>query len=106
MFDALSDRLQAALGSLTGRGRITEDDVNVAMREIRMALLAAREALEASGEVFEPAPGDHAHAQRVDNLASFEWADTRIGHRRISNCCSSLFLSRCTCWLWRSKCRT
>ena len=41
MFDALSDRLQAALGSLTGRGRITEDDVNVAMREIRMALLEA-----------------------------------------------------------------
>jgi signal recognition particle subunit SRP54 len=41
MFDALSDRLQAALGSLTGRGRITEDDVNVAMREVRMALLEA-----------------------------------------------------------------
>jgi signal recognition particle subunit SRP54 len=41
MFDALSDRLQAALSSLTGRGRITEDDVNVAMREIRMALLEA-----------------------------------------------------------------
>jgi signal recognition particle subunit SRP54 len=41
MFDALSDRLQAALGSLTGRGRISEDDVNVAMREVRMALLEA-----------------------------------------------------------------
>ncbi len=41
MFDALSDRLQAALSGLTGRGRITEDDVNVAMREIRLALLEA-----------------------------------------------------------------
>ena len=41
MFDALSDRLQAALGSLTGRGRISEDDVNTAMREVRMALLEA-----------------------------------------------------------------
>ena len=41
MFDALSDRLQAALGSLTGRGRISEEDVNVAMREVRMALLEA-----------------------------------------------------------------
>ena len=41
MFDALSDRLQHALSSLTGRGRITEDDVDVAMREVRMALLEA-----------------------------------------------------------------
>jgi signal recognition particle subunit SRP54 len=41
MFDALSDRLQVALSSLTGRGRITEDDVNVAMREVRLALLEA-----------------------------------------------------------------
>ena len=41
MFDALSDRLQAALGSLTGRGRISEEDVNVAMREVRLALLEA-----------------------------------------------------------------
>lgn len=41
MFDALSDRLQAALGNLTGRGRITEDDVNAAMREVRLALLEA-----------------------------------------------------------------
>jgi signal recognition particle subunit SRP54 len=41
MFDSLSDRLQNALAGLTGRGRITEDDVNVAMREVRMALLEA-----------------------------------------------------------------
>jgi signal recognition particle subunit SRP54 len=41
MFDALSDRLQTALAGLTGRGRITEDDVNVAMREVRLALLEA-----------------------------------------------------------------
>jgi len=41
MFDALSDRLQTALASLTGHGRISEDDVNVAMREVRLALLEA-----------------------------------------------------------------
>ncbi len=41
MFDALSDRLRIALAGLTGHGRITEDDVNVAMREIRLALLEA-----------------------------------------------------------------
>ena len=41
MFDALSDRLRTALDGLTGRGRITEEDVSVAMREIRLALLEA-----------------------------------------------------------------
>ena len=41
MFDALSDRLQTALSGLTGHGRISEEDVNVAMREVRMALLEA-----------------------------------------------------------------
>jgi signal recognition particle subunit SRP54 len=41
MFDALSDRLQTALASLTCHGRISEDDVNVAMREVRLALLEA-----------------------------------------------------------------
>ncbi len=41
MFDALSDRLQTALAGLTGHGRISEDDVNVAMREVRLALLEA-----------------------------------------------------------------
>jgi signal recognition particle subunit SRP54 len=41
MFDALSDRLRLALSGLTGHGRITESDVDVAMREVRLALLEA-----------------------------------------------------------------
>jgi signal recognition particle subunit SRP54 len=41
MFDTLSDRLRKTLGSLTGRGRISEADVDAAMREVRMALLEA-----------------------------------------------------------------
>jgi len=41
MFDALSDRLRDVLGKLTGHGRITEADVDVAMREVRLALLEA-----------------------------------------------------------------
>ena len=41
MFDALSDRLRDTLGKLTGRGRITEADVDTAMREVRLALLEA-----------------------------------------------------------------
>lgn len=41
MFNSLSDRLQDTLDKLRGKGRLTEDDINVAMREIRMALLEA-----------------------------------------------------------------
>src|SRR5947208_3959248 len=41
MFDTLSERLQAALGDVRSRGKLTEDDVNKAMREIRLALLEA-----------------------------------------------------------------
>ena len=41
MFDALSEKLQATLSDVRGHGTLTEDDVNKAMREIRLALLEA-----------------------------------------------------------------
>ena len=41
MFDALSDRLQAALSDVRGRGKLDEDAISRAMREIRLALLEA-----------------------------------------------------------------
>src|SRR3954465_2762597 len=41
MFDTLSDMLQAALGDVRSRGKLTEDDINKAMRAIRLALLEA-----------------------------------------------------------------
>ncbi|HXH89205.1 MAG TPA: signal recognition particle protein [Gaiellaceae bacterium] len=41
MFDTLSDKLQATLGDLRGKGRLDEDTISKAMREIRLALLEA-----------------------------------------------------------------
>ncbi len=41
MFDSLAEKLQATLADVRGRGTLTEDDVNAAMREIRLALLEA-----------------------------------------------------------------
>ena len=41
MFDNLSDRLGATFDKLRGKGRLTEADIDSAMREIRMALLEA-----------------------------------------------------------------
>src|ERR671926_475695 len=41
MFDTLSERLQAALGDVRSRGKLTGDGVSKAMRAIRLALLEA-----------------------------------------------------------------
>jgi signal recognition particle subunit SRP54 len=41
MFDALADKLQAALGDLRGRGVLDEEAISRAMREVRLALLEA-----------------------------------------------------------------
>jgi len=41
VFDSLSERLRKTLDNLTGRGRVTEADVDAAMREIRLSLLEA-----------------------------------------------------------------
>ncbi len=41
MFDNLGEKLQATLADVRGRGTLTEEDINAAMREIRLALLEA-----------------------------------------------------------------
>ncbi len=40
-FESLTDKLQNVFKSLRGKGRLTEDDVHVAMKEVKMALLEA-----------------------------------------------------------------
>ena len=62
MFQQLSDRLKTAFDKITGRGSLTADDVDVAMREVRVALLEADVALPAIkrliGIVKEKAVGE------------------------------------------------
>jgi signal recognition particle subunit SRP54 len=41
MFDSLAEKLQSTLGEVRRRGSLTEQDVDAAMREIRLALLEA-----------------------------------------------------------------
>jgi signal recognition particle subunit SRP54 len=41
MFDSLTDRLQGVMQSLKGHGKLTAEDIDAAMREIRLALLEA-----------------------------------------------------------------
>jgi len=61
MFDSLSKSLQAVVQRLTGRGVLTEKDVDEALREVRTALLAAdvayRVAKEFCARVWEKAVG-------------------------------------------------
>ena len=40
-FEGLTEKLSAAFKKLRGKGRLTEEDIKLAMREVRMALLEA-----------------------------------------------------------------
>ena len=41
VFESLSEKLQNALAKLKGKGKLTEKDIDLAMREVRLALLEA-----------------------------------------------------------------
>ncbi len=53
MFDSLSERLGQSLRNLTGQGRLTEDNIKEALRDVRMALLEADVALPVVKEFVE-----------------------------------------------------
>lgn len=53
MFDNLSDRLQATFKKLRGQSRISEENIENALREVRMALIEADVALPVVKEVTE-----------------------------------------------------
>lgn len=61
MFDNLTERLSGTLNKLRGQGRLTEDNIQSALREVRMALLEADVALPVArgfvGRVRERALG-------------------------------------------------
>ena len=53
MLDQLTQRLSGLVASLRGKGRITDDDVAAAMREVRLALLEADVALPVVKDLVE-----------------------------------------------------
>ena len=66
MFDSLSSKLQGAFKNLRGLGRISEDNISEALREVRMALLEAdvnfKVAKEFLGKVKEKSLGEEVVA--------------------------------------------
>src|SRR3712207_634026 len=67
MFDSLSEKLQGTLAGVRQRGALTEDDINKAMREIRLALLEAdvnfKVVKQFTSSVKERALGIEVHKQ-------------------------------------------
>ncbi len=53
VFEGLADKLQNTFKRLKGKGKLTEDDVSEAMREVRLALLAADVNLKVTKEFIK-----------------------------------------------------
>lgn len=53
MFDNLTDRLSRTLRNISGRGRLTDDNIKETLREVRMALLEADVALPVVREFIQ-----------------------------------------------------
>ena len=103
-FEGLSERLQQVFGRLRGKGKVTEDDVNEAMREVRLALLEAdvnfkvvkdfiaKVKEQAVGQEvmksFTPGMVGHRHRQqaidRIDGRHAKQARQGRINRRRSS----------------------
>jgi signal recognition particle subunit SRP54 len=76
MFESLSDRLQETFGRLARKGRLTEQDVDEAMREVRRALLEADVNFKVAKD-FVAAVRERAIGQDV--LSSLTPGQTAIG---------------------------
>jgi signal recognition particle subunit SRP54 len=72
MFDALNERLSGVFDRLTGRGVLTEKDVDEALREVRVALLEADVALPVVKDFIATAK---ERAQGEDVIRSVKPAD-------------------------------
>ncbi len=64
MFEALSDRLSGVLTRLTAKGALTEEDVQTALREVRVALLEADVSLPVARKFIKDI-GEKATGQAV-----------------------------------------
>src|SRR3954465_13676966 len=66
MFDTLTDKFSSVFRSLSGRGKISEENIRESMREVRTALLEAdvnfQVVKEFTDKVVEKASGQHVIA--------------------------------------------
>lgn len=79
MFESLTERLGLAVRQVTGRGRITEDNVRDTVRQIRMALLEADVALPVA-KAFVERVRDRALGDEVAKSLNPGQAFTKVVH--------------------------
>ena len=64
MFESLTQRLSGTIERLRGRGRLTEENIREALREVRMALLEADVALPVVQALIAAHQGERASARK------------------------------------------
>jgi signal recognition particle subunit SRP54 len=83
VFDTLSDKLQGALGGLRGRGRLDEETISKAMREVRLALLEADVDFEVAKD-FTATVKERALGQEVSKSLSPAQEVVKIVHEELT----------------------
>ena len=84
MFENLSDRLTRTLRAVAGRARLTEENINETLREVRIALLEADVALPVVKELVERevrAVGQEVLASLTPGQALVKIVHRRAGRR-------------------------
>jgi signal recognition particle subunit SRP54 len=84
MFESLSDRLQAVFQKLGGKGKLTEDDVREAMKQVRIALLEADVNLKIVKE-FVAKVTEQAIGEEVTKSLTPGQQVVKIVHRELIN---------------------
>src|SRR5689334_8574424 len=88
MFESLSKRLEGIFNNLSGQGKLTEDDVNAALREVRIALIEADVNLRVARQFVERVKqkaigsdviGSFSPAQQVLSIVNEELIDVLGG---------------------------
>mgnify|MGYP003300520890 CR=1 FL=1 len=75
-FEGLSDKLQNAFKKLTGKGKLTEQNIKDAMREVRMALLEADVSYKVDGKTMTVViPKSALGLSGYDFIINFTWTD-------------------------------
>jgi signal recognition particle subunit SRP54 len=88
MFESLSERLNSTLRNLMGRGRLTEDNIRDAMRDVRTALLEADVHLDVVKQFIDEVTADSLGSEVTKSLKPGEEM-IGIVHRRLVELMSS-----------------
>src|SRR5436309_5203371 len=82
MFESLTERISAALKKLSGRGVLRPEDVEVALREVRLALLEADVNFRVVKDFSERVKAEAVGAEVMSSLSPAQQV-VKIVHREL-----------------------